>query len=378
MSIFYSESWLLTDMLMRSPAYAAKFNAFLLAMARGLPTAEALREAFGKDLGVISSDMREYFRVDMLGATTMVTKFPIKLEKSAEQPGVSPAPDVDLRIALVDLLVGEQKVKEATHALEELASQYPQSALVEEAWADMAWRQTKVHDLVMHCQNAFRLGSRNGKFLDHCAVAEMSQGVSPADVAPVFNRTIELDPDNTDARFHLAIMFFNQQRFGAALSQLSQIHSVKDGEASRFYLMRGFAKLRLGSEEDGRKDLEIARKLAKNPAEEAEAGRVLGEFEHTAAESAGALSPPALAEDDPPESRPTLKRARTPGEAPDAAQDQLPGLNLPRFDGLLTRIECVGETWHVHVKAAAGERVFLVTGPKDLQIRDADGEELTL
>jgi tetratricopeptide (TPR) repeat protein len=376
MSIFYSESWLLADMLVRSPAYAAKFNVFLLAVARGRPTVEALREAFGKDLGAISSDMREYFRVNMLGATTMVTKFPIKLEKSAEQPAVSPAPDIDLRITLVDLLVGEQKGKEATQALEELARQYPQNPLVEEAWADMAWRQNKIHDLVMHCQNAFRLGSRNPKFLDHCAVAEMSQGVSAAEVAPVFNRTIELDPDNTDARFHLAILLFNQQKFGAALSQFAQIHSVKDADAFRYYLMRGFAKFRLGSEEDGRKDLEMARKLAKTPADEAQAGRLLGEFEHTAAESASAPSPPALAEDaeDPAESRPTLKRAHPTGEASDAAQTQLPVFKLPRFDGLLTRIECVGQTWHVHVKAAAGERVFLVGGPKDVLIRDAGGE----
>ena len=376
MSIFYSESWLLTDMLVRSPAYAPKFNVFLLAMARGRPTAEALREAFGKDLGAISADMREYFRVNMLGATTMVTKFPIKLDKSAEQPEVSPAPDLELRITLIDLLVGEQKVTEATHALEELAGQYPQSALVEEAWADMAWRQNKIPGMVMHCQNAFRLGSRNPKFLDQCAVAEISHGVSPADVAPVLDRTIELDPGNADAHFHLAIVLFNQQKFGAALSQFSQIHSVRDAETSRFYLMRGFAKFRLGAEEDGRKDLEMARKLAKTPAEGAEAGRLLGEFEHTAAESAGAVPDTAVAEDkdDPSESRPTLKRARSTGEASDAAQTQLPVFKLPRFDGLLTRIECVGQTWHVHVKAAAGERVFLVTGPKDVLIRDAGGE----
>jgi len=363
MSIFYSESWLLTDMLVRSPAYAAKFNAFLLAVARGRPTAEALREAFGKDLGAISSDMREYFHVNMLGATTLVTKFPIKLEKSAEQPEVTPAPDLDLRITLIDLLVGEQKVKEATQALEELAGQYPKSPLVEEAWADMAWRQSKIPGMVMHCQNAFRLGSRNAKFLDQCAVAGMGQGVPLTDVTPMLERTIELDPGNADAHFHLAILFFNQQKFGAALSQFAQIHSVKDAEASRYYLMRGFAKFRLGAEEDGRKDLEMARKLAKTPAEEAQAGRLLGEIEHTAAESAGAVPPVVLGadEDDPPESRPTLRRT-------------LPALKLPRFDGLLTRIECVGETWHVHVKAAAGERVFLVTGPKDVLIRDAGGE----
>src|ERR1700733_6946726 len=376
MSIFYSESWLLTDMLVRSPAYAAKFNVFLLAVARGRPTPEALREEFGKDLGAISSDMREYFRVNMLGATTLVTKFPIKLEKSAEQPGVSPAPDLELRITLIDLLVGEQKVKEATQALEELAGQYRQSALVEEAWADMAWRQNKLSGMVTHCQNAFRLGSRNPKFLDQCAVAGMAQGVALTDVTPLLERTIELDPGNADAHFHLAILFFNEQKFGAALSQFSQIHSVKGADVSRYYLMRGFAKFRLGAEEDGRKDLEMAKKLAKTPAEEAQASRLLGEFEPTAAESASPPTLPTLAEDanDPAESRQTLKRAHPTGEPSDAGQTQLPVFKLPRFDGLLTRIECVGQAWHVHVKAAAGERVFLVMGPKDVLIREAGGE----
>jgi hypothetical protein len=48
---------------------------------------------------------------------------------------------------------------------------------------------------------------------------------------------------------------------------------------------------------------------------------------------------------------------------------------LPHVDGLLTRIDCVGETWQVHVKDVTGDRVFLVTGPKDVQIRDAGGED---
>lgn len=384
MSIFYSESWLLTDMLVRSPAYAAKFNPFLLALARGRPTAEALQGAFGKDLATVAADMREYFRVNMLGATTLVTKFPIKLDKSAEQPEVSPAPDMDLRITLVDLLVGEQKVNEATRALVELASQYPRSPLVDEAWADMAWRQNKMPDMVTHCQNAFRLGSRNPKFLDQCAVAGMTQGVPLADVIPMLERTIELDPDNADAHFHLATMFFNQQKFGAALSQLSLIHSVKEAEASRFYLMRGFAKLRLGSEEDSRKDLEMAKKLAKTPADEAQVSRLLDELDHTEAERASPAPPEArfttkLAsdQDDTPESRPTLKRNRRTDEASNPALNEAPDpqiLKLPHLDGLLTRIDCVGEAWHVHVKAATGERVFLVAGPNEVLIRDSDSE----
>jgi tetratricopeptide (TPR) repeat protein len=384
MSIFYSESWLLADMLMRSPAYAPKFNAFLLATARGRATADALHDAFGKDLAAVSADMREYFRVNMLGATTMVTKFPIKLDKSAEQPEVSPAPDMDLRITLVDLLVGEQKVTEATHALVDLASQYPQSPLVDEAWADMAWRQNKIPDMVTHCQNAFRLGSRNPKFLDQCAVAAMNQGVPVADVIPMLDRSLESDPNNKDAHFHLAVLYFNQQKFGAALSHLSQVHSVSDTEASRFYLMQGFAKFRLGSEEDARKDLEMARKLAKTPVDAAEASRVLGDLERASAEPAeppqdaepAQEAQPAREKDDPSESRPTLKRTRPPGEAHEAAQSQLPAMKLPRFDGLLTRIDCPGTTWHVHVSASTGERVFLVTGPKDIQIRNASGEDM--
>lgn len=371
MSIFYSESWLLTDMLMRSPDYSAKFNQFLLAISRGrangetltaeAPITKALYGAFGKDLAAISADMRQYFRVNMLGAIAIVTKFPIKLEKSAVKPEVSPAPDLDLHIALIDVLVGEQKMNEATRALVGLASQYQHSPLVDEAWADMAWQQSKIPDMVIHCQNAFRLGSRNPRFLDRCAVAEITRDVPPEDVTPLLNRVLELDPNDTEAHFHLAVLFFNQQKFRDALSQLSQIHSVSDAEASRYYLMQGFSKFKLGSEEEGRKDLETARKLAKTPAEETETRRVLVDLDHK--ELAG--DDPAPDDDDTFKSTPTLQGTF-------AAQS---ALKLPHLDGLLTHIDCAGETWQVHVTATSGERIFLVTGSKDVQIREADGED---
>jgi hypothetical protein len=41
-------------------------------------------------------------------------------------------------------------------------------------------------------------------------------------------------------------------------------------------------------------------------------------------------------------------------------------------DGVLTRIDCEGQGWRLHLKSESGEMIFLITGPSDVQIEGAD------
>lgn len=387
MSIFYSESWLLADMLVRSPNYSGKFNALVAQLAAAHSTAEALASVYGKDLTAVMADMRTYFQENMAGRTILVTKFPVQLEKLAEEPEAEPASDLELRLTLADLLIGERKSEEAAAALTALSREYAQSPRVEEVWADMAWRQSRFPEMASHCRKAFALGSENAKLLVECAAVEMNQGVPRAEVIPVFERALKLDPHNDRARLQLAFLLLGEQKFGAALAQLAGIHSVKPDEASRFYQARGFAKERLGSEEEARKDLELAKKWAKNPADEAQAGRLLSDLDRAAGaqtasdEPAVALPQPRQTApgDDPGSGKQAIRRGRPAAEAatvtePESGDARLPWLRLPHASGLLTRIDCVGKTWQLHVTTAAGERVFVVAGASDVQMRDAAGE----
>ena len=394
MSIFYSESWLLTDMLVRSRDYSGKFNQFLGNLVAGHPSAEALRLVYGKDLPQIVADMKQYFNTNMLGPTTRVSKFSIKLEKLAEDPEVTPAPDLELRLALADVLIGERRVEQAASQLVALSKEYPQSPQVEEVWADMAWRELKYPEAATHCRKAFALGSQNAKSLAQCAAVEASQGVPPNEVIPALERAVTLDPNNKQARMNLAFQLLNQQKFGAALSQLSEVHSLKPEEATRYYTALGYAKLKLGSGEAARQDLERAKQYAKSPGEATQAQLLLDEMDRAAiVKSAGESSASSLREppaprtsiprsssvdddNDDSNARPTLRRPRPdPPEDPSRSESYTPlERRLPHVSGVLSRIDCVGQTWQMHVATTEGDRVLVVTGPHDILIHDTANE----
>jgi len=138
------------------------------------------------------------------------------------------------------------------------------------------------------------------------------------------------------------------------------------------------------SEEAARKDLELARKWAKTSYDSAQANRLLDELDHAAAARLAAEAPvarvqptPAPSSDEDSASRPTLRRSQGSPEVPSVVPPTTRSLalqNLPHLRGVLNVIDCVGKTWRLHVKAEGGDRVFMVTGPNDVQIRDESDE----
>ena len=56
--LFYSESWLLVDMLVRSPAYAAAFPNLLKSLTAGIPSEQALTNVYGETIDVIIAALR--------------------------------------------------------------------------------------------------------------------------------------------------------------------------------------------------------------------------------------------------------------------------------------------------------------------------------
>src|SRR5208283_1865227 len=187
MSIFYAESWMLTHMLMLSTEYGSKFTQFLATVNQGTRSEDALRSVYGKDTSAVMNDLRHY----LAGGTVRVTFVNVKFEKSDLEPEVTTPDDLDLRLALIDVLVGVHKLDQAKEALTKLSSQYADQPQVEETWFDLAWQSRDTKSASAHCERAFTLGSKNVQMLNNCMALEYQTGASEV-LLPMLQRVAEL------------------------------------------------------------------------------------------------------------------------------------------------------------------------------------------
>jgi hypothetical protein len=121
-TLFYSESWARTHMLILSDQYRPKGSEFLNAVLAGEDAAEALQRIYGRTLRQVRQDLEQYagrrfFRVLV---------FPFGAEKPSEKPEIRPATPLEWGMAQADVLAGGlQKRQEAKAAYEKVAGDFP-------------------------------------------------------------------------------------------------------------------------------------------------------------------------------------------------------------------------------------------------------------
>jgi tetratricopeptide (TPR) repeat protein len=75
-----------------------------------------------------------------------------------------------------------------------------------------------------------------------------------------FNRALNIDPDNVEARYYHGVMMFQMEDYGASLSDFDAA-IVSDNESVELFYMRGNAKFNLGLFKDAIEDYNQALKL---------------------------------------------------------------------------------------------------------------------
>ena len=363
-SSFYGESWALAHMLQLSPQYSSKYSDFLKILQSGADSATALEKAYGKTIADIEKDLQSYFR----GNQFYGRLFPVKLVTSSEKFPATPAPEFEVRLALADLTNRPGKEAETRKMLEELASADPKRP---EPWASLgylAWRDNQVPDAVEAFGKAYDRGNRSAKFLwDFGRLAEREHQET---AVSALTELLKLESDRLDVRMELAALHLNARRPGAALSILSEVHSVTAEDAPRFFTLLANAQLQL-------RDLDGARitvaKLAANVKTSEDRARVEQMQRYLEQPSA---PPPAVAatravapdgEDD----VPRLVR-------PAPASQRPPVLPSPEVEGSFVEFVCLEKSFKVVVDTGKGKQGFLIPDPNQVVIVGRAGGKVEL
>ena len=272
LSAFYAQSWALTHMLSLDPQYSAQFSRFLQAVSSGVPSSDALLQVYGKSLEQVEADLKHYW--PHMAANT--ASFHLPPRKSLTQLQIKPLSDEEKILALVDLLAAHPATApEALRTLTELAKGSPNNPLIEEKLGYVAWNMSRVDDARSYFARAVEHGSHHPDMIYRYAVMQKQAGAPEEEVISLFERVLELSPDFDDARFQLALLQFNRQKFSTAAQLLSKLKIIKVEWTCTYYSIMAYCSLESGDMEEAKAFSEKARLSAQTASEQLQADRLL-------------------------------------------------------------------------------------------------------
>jgi tetratricopeptide (TPR) repeat protein len=352
-SLFYAESWALTGMLAGAPEYRERLRSFVTALALGTPGEAALSTIYGKTPGQLEAELRAWVA---RGATTArIVPPPVETPAGA---AAEVAPErVRLLIATLLLDAGEHGRAETVYR--ELS---PDDADVQAGLGMLAYYAGDCDAAREHWRKAIALGTTDDALCFRYAALADVAGASAAELRPVLERAIAIRADFDDARFRLAILDKNEERFDEAIAQLRAMREIAPARAFAYWSALSDALNSAGKFDEA----EAAAKTAGRHASTAEEQTRAADQELVArTEVVPQLMPDA-------NGRPRMVAARVPrGRSAEWNPFVDPRDDVRRTEGALREIQCGAGPTRFLVETAAGRISLTIPDPSRVQMRNA-------
>ncbi len=275
MSLFYSESWALTHMLLLGRKYRTDFRRFMLAVEERNVTEESFRAVYGKTLDEVAADLRDYLARGDMGVSSFDAR-----STQREIPEVAESSDGEAELVLADLLsTHRESAAEAQTRLTGLADELPHNPDVQRSLGYLALQQGNLKEAKEHFQQAVREGSTDASMiLQYAGLLHASHG-PPAQVIALLQRAVELKPDLMEARFSLGMEAANQGACQVALPALSAIKTISAERAFPLYSVLAYCTWKQGYGTDAWHWAELAKRYANTPEERANTERLMQQLD---------------------------------------------------------------------------------------------------
>uniref|UniRef100_Q027J8 Uncharacterized protein n=1 Tax=Solibacter usitatus (strain Ellin6076) TaxID=234267 RepID=Q027J8_SOLUE len=264
-SLFYAESWAVTDLLMFSPPYGARFPALLAALASGVGSERALREVYGVPVAVVERDLRA-----RLARGAPAVPLP-PVPGAAAEVHVAGLTTFEARALLADLRFANGELEVAESLYGELARERPSDPEIHAALGTVALRRGNIAGAAAAWKLAIDLGITDAALCYRYAVLADERGL-PARAA--LERAIALRADFDDARFKLALMEKNGGHPEAAIAQLRAMREVAPARAFTWWSALADALLSLDRRVEAKQAAVEARTHAGSSEERDHAGQL--------------------------------------------------------------------------------------------------------
>lgn len=265
-NVFYAQSWALTDMLLISPEYHARFPELIASLTSGQTSAAALTSVYGKSLEAILSDLHS----PLLAAALRPIRAPgltvgaIKAVSSELSPFAAHA-------MLAELLLASGELDRAEALYTDLAREAPENSDISAALGTIALRKGNPSRARLQWKLAMEQGITDASLCYNYALLAEDARLPTAEIGTALQRAIALKPSFDDARFKLALLESAAGNYEAALKHLKTMQAVAPQRAFAYWVATAFAQDQLGQHADSKRSAQQALHFATSNQERAQA-----------------------------------------------------------------------------------------------------------
>jgi thioredoxin-like negative regulator of GroEL len=357
-NLFYAESWALTEMLLLSPDYAPQFSKFIALLRSGSPGLEAFQRTFAKSGEEITRDLHVWLarRVPQTLQLPEVVAKPVPAQVSDIQP-------LALRLLLAQLLLAAGEFERAGKLFAALGQDAPESAAVSAALGMIALHNGDSAGASRFWKRAIDQGIPDGRLCYQYAVLADQAGLPPADIRPVLERALQLQPDFDDAHYQLALLEKNDRHYEAALREFQAMRVVSPARAYAYWLALADTFNELGLRDEA---LSAARHASEHVTTSAERARAAEESYIAQTELAVQFTSDASG-------LPRLVTTRRLLQQSEWNPFIEPSDDIQSVQGILREIEC-GRVTTIRVEAAGTLITLAIPDLQHVQMRHAPPE----
>ncbi len=358
-SLFYAESWALTEMLARSPLYLPRFPLLVGALSAGSASASTLSSLYGRPLATIERDARVWSGHSHVAATGLpAVTAPLDAVEVAAVSGYA------ARALMADLLLANGALDRAAAEYRSLSRENPRDADVAAALGTVALQRRDPVAARREWKRAIALGVNDAALCYRYAVLASNANLPPEEVRPALERVLELKPDHDDARYLLALLEKNAGHEREAVRQLRAMRVVAPARAFDYWSALSDALNQAGDHDEAKAAARKAAEAATSPDQRVRAAQL--------AWVAATEVAVRVARD--PDGQTRMVATRVPrdttGWNPFIEADD----DVRRLSGTLREIDCTGAVTRFLLDTAAGPVAVAITDPSRMLARNAPAE----
>jgi tetratricopeptide (TPR) repeat protein len=343
--LFYSQSWMLTHMLMLHDAYSRQFGKFTLDVSTSGSSEGAFQRVYGKSLVEIDKDLQAYYRSTSLKGVL----FDVKMQKIQLSAG-QPATELETSLTLAKLTALLHRGDEAASRYAEIAKANPDNWQVQEAIGHLHWQQGDLGKAKDGLRRAVALKSTSWKtYWDYARLAQ-----DEPDVADTLRTALRMNPELSEARLMLGYTLYKNRKYKEAYETLAEIRQVTPDRAPSFFLMKAFSAMEIGKKAEAKSAAEMAKKYSKSAVEISQADNLIEFIDRPVVSSEERAAAPSVA------AQPVRLESRD-------AEDQPSVLR-----GVLQEVECLGKEARLRILSGNTSIALLIRNPNHVVLKNSD------
>ena len=237
---FYTQSWVLTHMVLSDERYRDRAETFLSTVRRGTSATAAFASVYGRSLAEVEKDLASYVREGYYDVSV------VRFEEPSRGPRVSTREVTDLEAGLVTaglLAAAREDAGKARAAYEALAVDHADHPALLDARAALEVRTGRAQAALPFLRRAVEVGSTDAETYRNLAALTAASDAAQAE--RLLGQALQLDPTSVRGRSQLAALVGPRDP-SAALAVLASVTDVSPAEAYDVIRLRTNAYVALG------------------------------------------------------------------------------------------------------------------------------------